>query len=234
MVTFHVLSSNQNSGRPRKFRPEAQIGRAVSLQSSLTFSSVEHLYPSGDTGSWRWLERNCPKATTRAWCGMWKSTDMGKVCLSHVLKADFCDWGRLHVEGKVVSCVRVFSRLWLYHDVRILTNPLRAFSQLDCVLEKGSQECEEPELYHTCSLPFLVCCVVISEIRCFLPGQEQKEREVELHSPTQMDISKNLSFMAKFMELQVSVFLLPSYFLLLQSRNLSISADSEPSLFIPC
>ncbi|XP_059684640.1 protein O-mannosyl-transferase 1 isoform X2 [Gavia stellata] len=33
-------------------------------------------------------------------------------------------------------------------------------------------------------------------------SQEQKEREVELHSPTQMDISKNLSFMAKFMELQ--------------------------------
>ncbi|KAM6337030.1 protein O-mannosyl-transferase 1 isoform 4-T5 [Alca torda] len=33
-------------------------------------------------------------------------------------------------------------------------------------------------------------------------SQEQKEREVELHSPTQMDISKNLSFMAKFTELQ--------------------------------
>uniref|UniRef100_A0A8V1AFI5 Protein O-mannosyl-transferase 1 n=1 Tax=Gallus gallus TaxID=9031 RepID=A0A8V1AFI5_CHICK len=33
-------------------------------------------------------------------------------------------------------------------------------------------------------------------------SQEQKEREVELHSPTRMDISKNLSFMAKFTELQ--------------------------------
>ncbi|KYO23319.1 protein O-mannosyl-transferase 1 [Alligator mississippiensis] len=33
-------------------------------------------------------------------------------------------------------------------------------------------------------------------------SQEQKEREVELHSPTQIDISKNLSFMAKFTELQ--------------------------------
>ncbi|XP_068012071.1 protein O-mannosyl-transferase 1 isoform X2 [Melanerpes formicivorus] len=33
-------------------------------------------------------------------------------------------------------------------------------------------------------------------------SQEQKEREVELHSPTQMDLSKNLSFMAKFTELQ--------------------------------
>ncbi|XP_071622232.1 protein O-mannosyl-transferase 1 isoform X5 [Heliangelus exortis] len=33
-------------------------------------------------------------------------------------------------------------------------------------------------------------------------SQGQKDREVELHSPTQMDISKNLSFMAKFTELQ--------------------------------
>ena len=36
-----------------------------------------------------------------------------------------------------------------------------------------------------------------------LPGQEQKERELELHSPTQVDISRNLSFMARFSELQV-------------------------------
>ncbi|XP_042334681.1 protein O-mannosyl-transferase 1 [Sceloporus undulatus] len=33
-------------------------------------------------------------------------------------------------------------------------------------------------------------------------SQEPKEREVELHSPTQINISQNLSFMAKFMELQ--------------------------------
>ncbi|XP_024048834.1 protein O-mannosyl-transferase 1 isoform X2 [Terrapene carolina triunguis] len=33
-------------------------------------------------------------------------------------------------------------------------------------------------------------------------SQEQKEREVELHSPTQADISKNLSFVARFTELQ--------------------------------
>ncbi|XP_074150032.1 protein O-mannosyl-transferase 1 isoform X3 [Sminthopsis crassicaudata] len=33
-------------------------------------------------------------------------------------------------------------------------------------------------------------------------SQEQKERELELHSPTQIDISKNLSFMARFTELQ--------------------------------
>ncbi|XP_058380317.1 protein O-mannosyl-transferase 1 isoform X5 [Diceros bicornis minor] len=33
-------------------------------------------------------------------------------------------------------------------------------------------------------------------------SQEQKEREVELHSPTQMDLSRNLSFMARFSELQ--------------------------------
>ncbi|XP_048368350.1 protein O-mannosyl-transferase 1 isoform X3 [Sphaerodactylus townsendi] len=33
-------------------------------------------------------------------------------------------------------------------------------------------------------------------------SQEQKEREVELHSPTRMSIGQNLSFMAKFTELQ--------------------------------
>ena len=86
---------------------------------------------------------------------MWKSTDMGKVRLSHVLEADFCAWGTLHVDGKVVLCVCVFSRLWLYRDVRILTNPLRALLQLDYVMEKGSRECEEPGVYHMCSLPFL-------------------------------------------------------------------------------
>uniref|UniRef100_A0AAY4AEE3 Protein O-mannosyl-transferase 1 n=1 Tax=Denticeps clupeoides TaxID=299321 RepID=A0AAY4AEE3_9TELE len=32
--------------------------------------------------------------------------------------------------------------------------------------------------------------------------EEQKEREVELQSPTQTDVSRNLSFMARFMELQ--------------------------------
>ncbi|XP_016052088.1 PREDICTED: protein O-mannosyl-transferase 1 isoform X2 [Miniopterus natalensis] len=33
-------------------------------------------------------------------------------------------------------------------------------------------------------------------------SQEQKERELELHSPTQVDINRNLSFMARFSELQ--------------------------------
>ncbi|XP_038600479.1 protein O-mannosyl-transferase 1 [Tachyglossus aculeatus] len=33
-------------------------------------------------------------------------------------------------------------------------------------------------------------------------SQEQKERELELHLPTQIDISQNLSFMARFTELQ--------------------------------
>lgn len=37
-----------------------------------------------------------------------------------------------------------------------------------------------------------------------LPGQEQKERELELHSPAQMDVSRNLSFLARFSELQVT------------------------------
>lgn len=125
----------------RNFHPEVHTGSTVSLWSSFTFSSVEHLYPSGDTGSWRWLERSCPKATTRAWCGTWKSTDTGKVRLSHVLKADFCDWGMLHVGGR---WYRVFSRLWLCRDVRISTDLFVALPQLDYMLEKGSQEYEEP------------------------------------------------------------------------------------------
>lgn len=165
MVTLHILSnspllSSTAQAGPRNFHPEIHIGRTVSSQSSFTFSSVEHLYLSGDTGSWRWLEKSCPKATTRAWCGMWKSTDMGKVRLSHVLEADFCDWGRLHVDGKVVLRICVFSRLWLCHDVRVLTNPLRMRLQLDYVLETGSWECEEPGLYLMCSLPFLAFCLL--------------------------------------------------------------------------
>ncbi|KAG2469667.1 POMT1 transferase, partial [Polypterus senegalus] len=36
-------------------------------------------------------------------------------------------------------------------------------------------------------------------------SHEQKDREAELHLPTQMDISKNLSFLAKFSELQASL-----------------------------
>jgi len=40
-------------------------------------------------------------------------------------------------------------------DVRIFTNPLRAVSQLACVLEKGSWECEEPGVYPMCAFPSL-------------------------------------------------------------------------------
>lgn len=143
------------------------------------------------------------------------------------VSATFLKQVSLHGDEKVVLCV--FS--WLCLGVRILTKSLRVLLQLDDVLEKGSWESEEP----VCSLPFLAFCLWLF-LSCFLPGQEQKEREVELHSPTQMDISKNLSFLAKFTELQVSVLLLPSFFLLLQSRSLSISAESEPenSLFNPC
>lgn len=204
----------------------------MSLQSSFISSSVEHLYLSGDTGSWRWLERSCPKATTRAWCGTWKSTDMGKVRLSHVLKAGFCDWGMLHVGGRGYG---VFSGLWLCRDVRISTDLFIALPQLDSCWRRAPGSVRS----HIRALsPFQLSThdVVLSELCCFLPGQEQKEREVELHSPTQMDISKNLSFMAKFSELQVSDLFFPSSFLLLQSRTLSISADSEPedSVIIPC
>lgn len=38
----------------------------------------------------------------------------------------------------------VFSRLWLCRDVRISTDLFVALPQLDYMLEKGSQECEEP------------------------------------------------------------------------------------------
>lgn len=36
-------------------------------------------------------------------------------------------------------------------------------------------------------------------------SQEQKERELELHSPTHIDTNRNLTFMAKFMELQLKM-----------------------------
>ncbi|MFT7805001.1 protein O-mannosyl-transferase 1 isoform X1 [Arapaima gigas] len=36
-------------------------------------------------------------------------------------------------------------------------------------------------------------------------SQEQKERELELHSPTHIDVSRNLTFMAKFLELQLKM-----------------------------
>lgn len=52
--------------------------------------------------------------------------------------------------------------------------------------------CEPPDL------------LVFFWVRRVLSGQEQKERELELHSPAQMDVSRNLSFMARFLELQVT------------------------------
>ncbi|XP_011933267.1 PREDICTED: protein O-mannosyl-transferase 1 isoform X3 [Cercocebus atys] len=39
-------------------------------------------------------------------------------------------------------------------------------------------------------------------------SQEQRERERELHSPAQVDVSRNLSFMARFLELQAQIHLL--------------------------
>uniref|UniRef100_A0AAY5KWL4 Protein O-mannosyl-transferase 1 n=1 Tax=Esox lucius TaxID=8010 RepID=A0AAY5KWL4_ESOLU len=39
-------------------------------------------------------------------------------------------------------------------------------------------------------------------------SQEQKERELELHSPTHIDINRNLTFMAKFLELQAQIHLM--------------------------
>ena len=34
-------------------------------------------------------------------------------------------------------------------------------------------------------------------------GEEQKEREAELHSPTHIPVDRNISFWARFVELQV-------------------------------
>lgn len=123
-----------------------------------------------------------------------------------------------------------------FSSTAILTDLLRALIQLGCTVLKGSLEPEElGYMAWAFPFPFWVsgCYVVVSEQWCFLPGQEQKEREVELHSPTRMDISKNLSFMAKFTELQVNAFL--SSFLL-QGRKQSTSAgcETENSLLLLC
>lgn len=52
-------------------------------------------------------------------------------------------------------------------------------------------------------------------------GQEQRERELELKSPTHVDFRRNLTFMAKFMELQVSTYHKSMNFILCTSVNLS-------------
>lgn len=47
-------------------------------------------------------------------------------------------------------------------------------------------------------------CLIQTPFACSLfTGHEQKERELELNSPTHIDISCNLSFIARFLELQV-------------------------------
>lgn len=38
---------------------------------------------------------------------------------------------------------------------------------------------------------------------CVCAGEQQKEREAELHSPTHMPVDRNVSFWARFVELQV-------------------------------
>ncbi|XP_046307603.1 protein O-mannosyl-transferase 1 isoform X3 [Marmota monax] len=54
-------------------------------------------------------------------------------------------------------------------------------------------------------------------------SQEQRERELELHSPTEVDISRNLSFMAKFSELQAQIHLLGNI-VIWASANLATAA----------
>nr|XP_055180158.1 protein O-mannosyl-transferase 1 isoform X2 [Nyctereutes procyonoides] len=63
------------------------------------------------------------------------------------------------------------------------------FQQLEVVGEKLPQGYHESMVWN------------VEEHR-YGKSQEQKERELELHSPAQMDVSRNLSFMARFLELQ--------------------------------
>ncbi|XP_077918043.1 protein O-mannosyl-transferase 1 isoform X2 [Halichoerus grypus] len=63
------------------------------------------------------------------------------------------------------------------------------FRQLEVVGEKLSRGYHESMVWN------------VEEHR-YGKSQEQKERELELHSPAQMDVSRNLSFMARFLELQ--------------------------------
>ncbi|XP_037653344.1 protein O-mannosyl-transferase 1 isoform X2 [Choloepus didactylus] len=63
------------------------------------------------------------------------------------------------------------------------------FRQLEVVGEKLSRGYHESMVWN------------VEEHR-YGESQEQNERELELHSPTQVDIGRNLSFMARFLELQ--------------------------------
>ncbi|XP_077003383.1 protein O-mannosyl-transferase 1 isoform X2 [Tamandua tetradactyla] len=63
------------------------------------------------------------------------------------------------------------------------------FRQLEVVGERPSRGYHESMLWN------------VEEHR-YGESQEQKERELELHSPTQVDVSRNLSFLARFSELQ--------------------------------
>lgn len=60
------------------------------------------------------------------------------------------------------------------------------------------------QLVASASAPWLYSAPIFGVLFCVLSGQEQRERELELHSPTEVDISRNLSFMARFSELQVT------------------------------
>ncbi|KAM5259377.1 protein O-mannosyl-transferase 1 isoform 3-T4 [Hipposideros larvatus] len=81
------------------------------------------------------------------------------------------------------------------------------FRQLEVVGEKLSRGYHESAVWN------------VEEHR-YGTSQEQKERELELHSPTQVDISRNLSFMARFSELQGPA-------ALLQWRMLTVKSDDS-------
>ncbi|KAG8509482.1 Protein O-mannosyl-transferase 1 [Galemys pyrenaicus] len=120
---------------------------------------------------------------------VWK-TILSEVRLVHVntsavLKlsgAHLPDWGfrQLEVVGEKLARGHHESMVWNVEEHRYGQKPVAAALR--------GQSC--------CRVPELTCCGPAR------PGREQKERELELHAPTRTDLSRNLSFMARFSELQ--------------------------------
>lgn len=136
------------------------------------------------------MGRRCRGATTRAPCGPWRSTATARVSPAASARAPPPPQG---------PCARQVKPL----GARSSESPVapRGGGRAECRGRGGCWRAGKPAVCgdprprpHSRSFGF----------RCVPSGQEQKERELELHSPTQMDISRNLSFMARFSELQVT------------------------------
>ncbi|KAF4789178.1 Protein O-mannosyl-transferase 1 [Turdus rufiventris] len=131
-------------------------------------------------------------------------SDVWKTILSEVRFVHVNTSAVLKASGVMFMCLQlllhavlVISEALLRNSYTTITNnrlsgaslPEWGYRQLEVVGEKLSKGYHQSMVWN------------VEEHR-YGKSQEQKEREVELHSPTQMDISKNLSFMAKFTELQ--------------------------------